>query len=244
MVRVVVVLRAPAGLACEQSPHPHTAGGPVEGPDPTGSDGHAHAGHDPGGWVFGEGFERLLAAARQGDEPAWTRLYLDLAPVLTGYLAGQGCPSAEDVTSETLLQVVRDLSRFDGDESRFRSWVFTIAHHRLIDARRKAQARPSDPTEDEVLEECGPRITFEDETIAHLGPSELDHLLHATTPDQRDVLLLRYVADLSLHEVADVLGKGYDAVKALHRRGLDALRAHVASEAYPQRTRRALTHSG
>jgi DNA-directed RNA polymerase specialized sigma24 family protein len=55
-------------------------------------------------------------AARRGDETAWTRLYLDLAPTLTGYLRGRGCPTPEDVTSETLLQVVRDLCRFDGDE--------------------------------------------------------------------------------------------------------------------------------
>jgi RNA polymerase sigma-70 factor (ECF subfamily) len=182
--------------------------------------------------VFGDGFDRVLAAARRGDESAWTRLYLDLAPVLTGYLTGRGASHPEDVTSETLLQVVRDLHRFDGDESAFRSWVFTIAHHRMIDDVRKAKARPADATEDATLERHAPSDTFEDHTVAHLGPAELEHLLRATTPDQRDVLLLRYVADLTLHEAAEVLGKEYNAVKALHRRGMDALRAHVTSDAY------------
>lgn len=194
--------------------------------------------------MFGEGFERILTAARRGDEHAWTRLYLDLAPVLTGYLAGQGCAWPEDVASETLLQVVRDLRRFAGDESAFRSWVFTIAHHRLIDARRRAAARPVDVTDTETLERHAPRTSIEDDAIAALGSSELEHLLAATTPDQRDVLLLRYVADLSLHEVAEVLGKEYNAVKALHRRAMDALRAHVASGAYPATGGRALTTSG
>jgi len=183
--------------------------------------------------VFGEGFEQVLAAARRGDEAAWTRLYLDLAPVLTGYLIGQGCQSAEDVTSDTLLQVVRDLHRFTGDESGFRSWVFTIAHHRMIDQVRRDKARPADATEEEALDRAAPPHSFEEAALANLGPQELEHLLCATTPDQRDVLLLRYVADLSLHEVAEVLGKEYNATKALHRRGLDALRAHVASAAYP-----------
>jgi len=183
--------------------------------------------------VFGEGFEQVLAAARRGDEAAWTRLYLDLAPVLTGYLIGQGCSAAEDVTSETLLQVVRDLHRFTGDESRFRSWVFTIAHHRMIDQVRRDRARPADATEEEALDRAAPPHSFEEATLANLGPQELEHLLCATTPDQRDVLLLRYVADLTLHEVAEVLDKEYNATKALHRRGLDALRAHVASDAYP-----------
>lgn len=181
--------------------------------------------------MFGEGFDRILAAARRGDEAAWTRLYLDLAPVLTGYLTGRGAAHPEDVTSETLLQVVRDLHRFEGDESAFRSWVFTIAHHRMIDDVRKAKARPADATEDATLERHAPTDTFEDHTVAHLGPTELEHLLRATTPDQRDVLLLRYVADLTLHEAAEVLGKEYNAVKALHRRGMDALRAHVTSGA-------------
>ncbi|MFP4149977.1 MAG: RNA polymerase sigma factor [Nitriliruptoraceae bacterium] len=191
--------------------------------------------------MFGEGFERILAAARRGDEHAWTRLYLDLAPALTGYLIGQGSPNAEDVVSETLLQVVRDLHRFQGDEASFRSWVFTIAHHRLIDDRRRLQARPSDATEAEELDRQAPPHLFEDHTIAHLGPRELEHLLHATTPDQRDVLLLRYVADLTLHEAAEVLGKDYNAVKALHRRGLAALRAHISEGPYPHERIGALT---
>jgi RNA polymerase sigma factor (sigma-70 family) len=191
--------------------------------------------------VFGEGFERLLAAARRGDESAWTKLYLDLAPVLTGYLKGQGSPNPEDVTSETLLQVVRDLHRFEGDESKFRSWVFTIAHHRLIDDRRRMQSRPSDATEQRTIERQLPATAFEDHTVAHLGPAELEHLLCATTPDQRDVVLLRYIADVSLHEVADILGKDYNAVKALHRRALAALRTHVESDLYPGAQRTALT---
>ena len=194
--------------------------------------------------MFGEGFDRLLAAARRGDESAWTKLYLDLAPVLTGYLAGQRCPGPEDVTSETLLQVVRDIGRFSGDESQFRSWVFTIAHHRMIDERRKQGARPADAMGNEFLEDRGPIETFEDEAIANLGPAELEHLLRATSPGQRDVLLLRYVADLSLHEAAEVLGKDYNAVKALHRRGLDALRAHVGSEEYRVQAARTLSPSG
>lgn len=198
--------------------------------------------------MFGDGFDRVLSAARRGDESAWTRFYLDLAPVITGYLRGQGCPSAEDVTSETMLQVVRDLDRFSGGESAFRSWVFAIAHHRMVDATRSGRARPSDPADPKDLEDALPGESFEELAIAELSAGELDPLLDGATPDQRDVLLLRYVADLTLHEVADVLDKRYDAVKALHRRGLDALRAHIAREqgrpVSPRKARDTLTTSG
>lgn len=191
--------------------------------------------------MFGEGFERVLAAARRGDEAAWTKLYLDLAPVLTGFLIGRGARNPEDITSETLLQVVRDLRTFSGDEASFRSWVFTVARHRLIDDVRRSSARPSDATDDAALDLLAPTHSFEEAAVANLGPAELEHLLCATTPDQRDVLLLRYVADLTLHEAAEVLGKEYNAVKALHRRGIDALRAHVAAGSYPQVGIRALS---
>jgi RNA polymerase sigma factor (sigma-70 family) len=194
--------------------------------------------------VFGLGFAQVLAAARRGDEAAWTDLYLDLIPVLTGYLVGQGCRAADDVAAETVLQVVRDLHRFDGDESAFRSWVFTIAHHRLIDARRYDAVRPAVATEDQVLERHAPVADEEDAAFAQLGRSEIEHLVAAATPEQRDVLLLRYVADLTLHEVAEVLGKEYNAVKALHRRAMDALRAHIGSGAYPGRGSRTLSSSG
>ncbi len=194
--------------------------------------------------MFGQGFDRLLSSARRGDEAAWTELYLTLAPVLNGYLMGQRCPAPEDVTSETLFQVVRDLHRFEGDEADFRSWVFTIAHHRLIDSRRRAAARPAEAVDVSVLERHARDQSFEDRAIAELGADELEHLLVATTEDQRDVLLLRYVADLTLHEIAEVIGKEYNAVKALHRRAMNALREYVDVTAYPRRARHALTSSG
>ena len=187
--------------------------------------------------MFGEGFGPVLAAARRGDERAWTELYLELAPVVTGYLVGQGCPNAEDVASETLFQVVRDLWRFDGDEGAFRSWVFTIAHHRLIDARRYASVRPAEATDaDELLRHAPIGVSSEDQALAPFGAGSVEHLLEAITDEQRDVLLLRYVADLSLQEVSEVLGKSYNATKALHRRALDALRRELSEPAPVSRT--------
>lgn len=178
--------------------------------------------------MFGEGFDRVLAAARRGDDAAWTALYLDVAPGLRGFLIGRGARDPDDVVSETLLQVVRDLHRFDGGEASFRSWAFAIARNRLIDEVRRTDARPSHATDAATLDELAPAVGFEEVAVAHLGVGELEHLLRATTVDQREVLLLRYVADLTLRETAEVLGKRYDAVKALHRRGLDALRDRLA----------------
>ena len=101
-----------------------------------------------------ERFTSLLESARQGSEAAWQELYDGLAPVVLGYLRANSAPDPEDVLSEVFLQVARDIATFDGEEKGFRSWVFTIAHHRLIDARRHSARRPVDLAAEPPAFEC------------------------------------------------------------------------------------------
>lgn len=176
---------------------------------------------------LGGSFEQVLAAARTGADWAWEEIYRDLAPVVLGYLRGQNAPDPEGLAGETFLQVVRDLHTFDGGEERFRSWVFTIAHHRLIDARRRAKRRPFDPTPHEDIARQSPVVHTDDEVLAGLAAEELEDLMDQLTDDQRAVILLRVVADLSIEETAETLDKSQGAVKQLQRRGLAALRRRI-----------------
>ena len=80
-------------------------------------------------------FDIVLAAAKAGAEWAWGVLFRSLAGPVTGYLASRGASDPEDLTSEAFLQIARNIHSFDGSESAFRSWVFVIAHRRLIDSR-------------------------------------------------------------------------------------------------------------
>ncbi|HLT95907.1 MAG TPA: sigma factor, partial [Acidimicrobiia bacterium] len=73
-----------------------------------------------------------IERARRGDEAAWGEIYRELAGPVTGYLAGLGVTDAEDIAGEVFLQVARDIHKFEGTESSFRSWVFVIAHRRAI----------------------------------------------------------------------------------------------------------------
>jgi RNA polymerase sigma-70 factor, ECF subfamily len=86
---------------------------------------------------FGDDFPQVLDAARLGADWAWAAVYRDLAPSARGYLRARGAPDPDDVVGEAFLQVVRDLPRFEGGERELRAWVFTIVHHRLLDARRR-----------------------------------------------------------------------------------------------------------
>jgi RNA polymerase sigma factor (sigma-70 family) len=168
-------------------------------------------------------FEGLLVAARCGDESAWVTLYRDLAPVLLGYLRAHGARDAEDLLGEVWIQVVRHIDRFEGDESGFRSWVFTIAHRRLIDGRRARLRRPEDLSPSEDIEPSLPATEAEPEALATLGTEEVVALLGRLTDDQREVLLLRLVGGLQLAEVAEATGRPRQAVKSLQKRGIEHL---------------------
>jgi RNA polymerase sigma-70 factor, ECF subfamily len=174
--------------------------------------------------VDGSGFHARLRAAQGGDGAAWAQLYREVAPLVVGYLRAQRLPDPEDVAGEVLLEVVRDLERFDGDARSFRSWVLAIAHHRLLDARRRERRRPQLTTDDHASTAAAAGDDVEAETLSALGLDELVPALQALTDDQRSVLLLRVLHDRSIAEVAALLGKRPSAIKQLQRRAAEALR--------------------
>jgi RNA polymerase sigma factor (sigma-70 family) len=176
---------------------------------------------------LGEVFADVLAAAQAGAPWAFDRLYRDLAPAVTGYLRLQGAAEPDDVASETFIGVFSSLGAFTGDEDALRSWVFTIAHRRLIDERRKAGRRPA-LADCEVVEVTGGDV--ESDAMAALGLDRVRALCQDLPADQRAVLLLRLVGDLTVEQTAQALGKSPGAVKQLQRRGLGTVRHRIERE--------------
>jgi RNA polymerase sigma-70 factor (ECF subfamily) len=175
-----------------------------------------------------DAFPEVLDAARRGVPHAVERLYADLAPAVAGYLRVQRAAEPEDLTSEVFLGVFRGLGSFSGSEPQFRSWVFTIAHRRLQDERRRLARQPHLATVDPEL---GPVAgDVEREALAALGEQWVIGMCARLSDDQRTVLLLRVMADLTVEEVARVTGKSMGAVKALQRRALHSLRRKLARE--------------
>lgn len=180
---------------------------------------------------IGRGFEEVLAGAKDGDHAAFEVLYRDLAPLVLGYLRGRRAPDPEDLTSETFVAVVRNLSSFQGDEIRFRSWVLTIAHRRLLDSRRRAKRRPEslvDPDEMPELKSAGTADAAAG-ALERMGAEDVLALLDELTDDQRAVVLLRMVSDLPVDEVARILKKRPGAVKTLQRRAFARLAQILAN---------------
>lgn len=186
----------------------------------------------------------MLGAAQAGGEWAYQRLYRALAPAVAGYLRVQGAAEPDDLTSEVFERAFRALGQFSGNEAQFRSWIFTIAHHRLVDARRRAARRPA-LAGAEVPDLPGsvplgnvpsgnvPLGNVEDEALRRLATERVRRLCDGLVPDQRDVLLLRMLAALTVEEIATALGKTPGAVKALQRRGLAALRRQLEVRGVP-----------
>jgi RNA polymerase sigma-70 factor (ECF subfamily) len=186
-------------------------------------------------FITGGRFENAtVEAARGGDERAWAEIYGELAPAVLGYLRGSAVPDPEDTLAETFLQVARDLRRFDGDWQRFRAWVFTIAHHRLIDARRSVSRRPVDLV-DEVPEPPTEAVPDAAEVaIDRVSAGDMRRVLDALSEEQRAVVLMRVVGDLSIAQVAEALGKQPGAVKQLQRRGLAAVKRELGRQGVTQ----------
>jgi RNA polymerase sigma factor (sigma-70 family) len=184
-------------------------------------------------------FDDVLAAAQAGAAWAFEVLYRDLSPSVTGYLRLHGAAEPDDLASETFIGVFTGLSAFTGGEDALRAWVFTIAHRRLVDDWRRRSRRPQvadDPGD--LTELLGGDV--EDDALVGVGTEMVQRLCAELPDDQRSVLLLRILADLTVEQIAGAMGRSVGAVKALQRRGLRSLRTRlensserVGAGAYP-----------
>jgi RNA polymerase sigma-70 factor (ECF subfamily) len=161
------------------------------------------------------------------DLPNAAQLYRELAPAVLGYLRTQRVPDPEDALGEVFLSVARDLRRFSGDRAALRRWVFSIAHNRAMDAHRRASRNRS--TLEAELAEAPSRSAVAPPPPDPLDP-ELVEALGRLSAEQREVVVLRFVADLPLEAVARITGRRVGAVKALQHRALENLRNAVSPE--------------
>jgi RNA polymerase sigma-70 factor (ECF subfamily) len=164
-------------------------------------------------------FESVLSAAQDGADWALTVLYRELHPPLVRFLSAQEPDEGEDLASEVWLDVASGLSRFEGDESAFRCWLFTIARRRLIDLRRIRTRRRTGPVPlEQLIDRPDPNETF-----AGVETGEAFHCLAALPPAQAEIVPLRIVAGLDSYEVAAVTGRKPGTVRVMQKRALERL---------------------
>jgi RNA polymerase sigma-70 factor (ECF subfamily) len=168
--------------------------------------------------------QQVKRAAR-GDQDAAALIFDAYYGRVYRYAYGRlGNPSdAEDVAAETFARVLRDLGRFRWKGAGFEAWLFRIASNLVVDRTREASKEMVDEAkvaaQEAVLAESPETEVIRRELATNLG-SMLDDLV----PEQREVLLLRFAADLDTAEVAEVMDKNTNAIRQLQFRALQRMR--------------------
>ncbi|GHG43091.1 hypothetical protein GCM10012320_06940 [Sinomonas cellulolyticus] len=170
----------------------------------------------------------LVPGARTEHE-LFTLVYRSLAPAVVAYAAARGLEDPEALAQDVFISVLPRLGGIDGGVAGLKTFVFSVAHARVVDHYRRHERRPAVVDYDPVLD-TRLASSAEHEALVATGQTDAELLIGKLKGDQKEVLTLRIVAELSIEEVASVLGKTPGAVKQLQRRALLALREHVSEE--------------
>ncbi len=170
---------------------------------------------------------RLVDDAKRGDRKALEELYLLHFDRIYSYLQMSvgNHHDAEDLTTQTFVKMLESIGRFQWRSVPFSAWLFRIAHNLAMDHFRAS--RRWQP-EDEIPEGIqGEETSAEEQALASLGQTSLLALIDRLSPEQRQVLTLKFVFRFSNAETAAILGKTEGAVKSLQHRALASLQKHV-----------------
>ncbi len=160
-----------------------------------------------------------LERARAGGRDALAELWRTHHAAVLRYLRAKRVGSPEDVASQVWIDVARSIDRFEGDADDFRRWLFTIAHRRSVDEVRRA-VRRADDAQVEPVPSDGADVEHE-----RNGALERAIELVSQLPDNlAEAVMLRVVNDLSIADVAAVMGTTEGNVRVLVHRGVTRLR--------------------
>ena len=142
---------------------------------------------------------------------------------------------ASDLAQETFIELVRSCRGLSGGPREIRAWVYRAAQRNVIDHVRYKNRRPEDllaEAPESATVAKGPDDLAVEAESAHLIRRALARL----SPDQAQVLSLRFLAGLSAPEVAAVMDKNEGAVRALQHRGVAALARILRAQAVLEST--------
>lgn len=171
--------------------------------------------------------EDLLQRVRANDPLAFEELYARYSPRIFGYLFQRlngNVEEAEDLTADVFTKVYEKIDGFQPQGAPLSAWVFRIAHNRLIDSVRRRPRQAQLTLEDAPELTSGPVFGGIDQSVAL---TEIKAGLARLTPEQRQVIELRFLDGRSLAETAVIVGRNEDAVKKLQARGLASLRRRM-----------------
>src|SRR3954468_9267684 len=174
-----------------------------------------------------DAMRELVERAQAGDRDALEELYLLHFDRIYSYLHMRvgNRHDAEDLTMKTFVRMLESINRFRWQSVPFSAWLFRIAHNVAMDHfRASKRVQP----EEEVPEPIGAeQLSAEAEAMRSIGRQSMLQMIESLSPEQQQVLTLKFVFNFGNGEVASILGKTEGAVKSLQHRALASLQKQI-----------------
>jgi RNA polymerase sigma-70 factor, ECF subfamily len=164
----------------------------------------------------------LIRRAQRGDREAFSEIYALYSPKIYAYLlrhVGGDPDLAQDLTSDVFLKVMEHVGTYRFKDVPFSSWLYRIAHNRVVDHYRRAPKLQPVALEGEESAEKSASL----DVSWLLNRKVLYDAIGLLTPEQRNVVVLRLLQSRSIAETAHAMGRSEDAIKQLQRRALATL---------------------
>ncbi len=177
--------------------------------------------------VSSQELRRLVERGQQGDRDALEELYLLHFDRIYSYLhlSVGNRHDAEDLTTQVFLRMLESIGKFRFRSAPFSAWLFRIAHNLAMDHFRAS--RRWQPEEEVPEPRDSEEVSAEDAALHEIGRQSMLELIENLSPEQQQVLTLKFVFNFSNADAAMILDKTEGAIKSLQHRALASLQRQL-----------------
>lgn len=174
-----------------------------------------------------EEVEKLVFLSQRGDQEAFARLYdLFIDPIYRYVYYRVNSSDAEDLVETVFLKVWENIRQYKARKRSFSAWIFRVAHNLVVDHYRSFK--------DKTFEELNPQMPDQNrqhnpiKTVQNVLDNEvLKRALNKLKKQYRDVILYKFINDLSNKEIAEILDRSEGSLRILQFRALKALKKEL-----------------
>ncbi|MFN8376892.1 MAG: sigma-70 family RNA polymerase sigma factor [Anaerolineae bacterium] len=171
--------------------------------------------------------QKLLKQAQRGNAEAFSALYRAHVQTVFRYIYHRvnNVQLAEDLTGDVFTRALTGLASYQDMGKPFLAWLYSIAHARVVDYYRRA-GRQSDES-DEVIERIPVSHDMDEGILRRQAVKALREAITSLTGEQQQVVILRFIEGYRIEQVAEIMGKNANAIKALQHRALRSLASRL-----------------
>ena len=181
-----------------------------------------------------DGNAGLLASAKRGDSAALSALleaHLAMVYRFVGLKVGPDSPDLDDIVQETLIGAARSMGSFHGTtDAQVAGWMLSIARHKIADHLRARYHRREESMIEGGAVVADPAVPVDTLVAARDRAARIRQELARLTPEQEEVLTLRFLLGFEIREVAEITHRPEGAVKSLQHRALASLQKRLGPE--------------